>query len=245
MGKIVQTAGREELGKFAPEFAHFNDDILFGEDWNNEDISLKCRAIITVVSLMASGILDSSLKFHMENAKKQGVTKKEIAAILTHCAFYVGWPKGWAAFRMAKEIWCDDDDTDTDKAAHQAQMVFAIGDPNDGFAQYFKRQSYLAPVSTEQEGIYNVTFEPGCINNWHIHHSDEGGGQILLCIAGKGRYGEWGKEVRELNPGDCVNIPSGVKHWHGAVEDSWFSHLSIEVPGKNNSTEWLEPVDLE
>lgn len=105
---IVQTAGRNALGEFAPEFAHYNDDILFGENWNNEDIDLKTRCIITVVALMASGITDSSLKYHLENAKKNGVTKKEIAAIITHVAFYVGWPKGWAVFNMAKEVWAED-----------------------------------------------------------------------------------------------------------------------------------------
>ena len=96
MGKIVQTAGRNALGKFAPEFAHFNDDVLFGENWNNQDIDVKTRSIITVVALMSSGITDSSLRFHLQNAKDHGVTQKEIAAIITHVAFYIGWPKGWA-----------------------------------------------------------------------------------------------------------------------------------------------------
>ncbi len=108
MAKIVQTAGRNILGEFAPEFAHFNDDILFGENWNNEDIDLKTRSIITVVTLMAQGITDSSLKFHLQNAKNYGVTKKEIAAIITHVEFYAGWPKGWAAFNLAKEIWMEE-----------------------------------------------------------------------------------------------------------------------------------------
>lgn len=105
MAKIVQTAGRNALGEFAPEFAHFNDDVLFGENWNNQDIDVKTRSIITVVALMASGITDSSLKFHLQNAKDHGVTQKEIAAIITHVAFYTGWPKGWAVFNLAKEIW--------------------------------------------------------------------------------------------------------------------------------------------
>lgn len=103
MAKIVQTAGRNALGEFAPEFAHFNDDVLFGENWNNEDIDLKTRSIITVVALMAQGIADSSLKFHLQNAKDHGVTQKEIAAIITHVAFYAGWPNGWAVFNLAKK----------------------------------------------------------------------------------------------------------------------------------------------
>ena len=108
MAKIVQTAGRDALGEFAPEFAHFNDDVLFGENWNNEDIDLKTRSIITVVTLMAPGITDSSLKFHLQNAKNHGVTKKEIAAIVTHVAFYAGWPKAWAVFNLAKEVWTEE-----------------------------------------------------------------------------------------------------------------------------------------
>ena len=108
MAKIVQTAGKNALGEFAPEFAHFNDDVLFGENWNNEDIDLKTRCIITVVALMSSGVTDSSLKYHLENAKNNGVTAKEIAAVITHVAFYAGWPKAWAVFNMAKEVWIED-----------------------------------------------------------------------------------------------------------------------------------------
>ncbi len=103
--KIVQTAGRDALGDFAPEFAHFNDDVLFGENWNNGDIDLKTRSIITVVSLMSQGITDSSLKYHISNARNHGVTQKEMAAIITHVAFYCGWPKAWAVFRLAKEVY--------------------------------------------------------------------------------------------------------------------------------------------
>ena len=126
--------------------------------------------------------------------------------------------------------------------AHAASMVFPIGAPNDGFAQYFSGKSFLAPVSTQQVSIFNVTFEPGCRNNWHVHHASKGGGQILVCIAGRGYYQEEGKPAQELHPGDVVNIPAGVKHWHGAAPDSWFSHLAVEVPGENRSNEWLEPV---
>lgn len=127
MSKIVQTAGRNALGKFAPEFAHYNDDVLFGENWNNQDIDVKTRSIITVVALMASGITDSSLKFHLENAKAHGVTQKEIAAIITHVAFYAGWPKGWAVFNLAKEVWNDGEGDlpyeDPAMRAHAKEMV--------------------------------------------------------------------------------------------------------------------------
>lgn len=245
MEKITQTAGRDALGNFAPEFAHYNDDVLFGENWNNHDIDHKTRCIITVVALMSAGVTDSSLKFHLENAKKAGVKKSEIAAIITHTAFYAGWPKGWAVFNMAKEVWNGENAAEDERIAHENSMLFPIGKPNDGFAQYFIGRSYLAPVSTEQVGIFNVTFEPGCRNNWHVHHADKGGGQILVCVAGRGYYQEWGKEAVEMKPGDCINIPVGVKHWHGAAKDSWFSHLAIEVPGENGSNEWLEPVNDE
>jgi 4-carboxymuconolactone decarboxylase len=240
---IKQTAGRNALGDFAPDFAHFNDDVLFGENWNNTDIDLKTRSIITVVALMSSGVTDSSLKYHLENAKNHGVTRKEIAAVITHVAFYAGWPKGWAVFNMAKEVWTEDTLVNDAKSAHAAEMVFPIGAPNDAYAQYFIGQSYLQPISTNQVGIYNVTFEPGCRNNWHIHHAAQGGGQILLCVAGRGYYQEWGKKAVEMKPGDCINIPSGVKHWHGASPNCWFSHLAIEVPGEQCSNEWCEPVD--
>lgn len=103
--KIVQSAGRDRLGGFAPEFAHYNDDVLFGENWNNEDLDLKTRSLITVVALMAQGITDSSLKFHIQNAKNHGVSQKEMAAAITHVAFYAGWPKAWAVFNLAKEVY--------------------------------------------------------------------------------------------------------------------------------------------
>ena len=121
--------------------------------------------------------------------------------------------------------------------------VFPIGEPNDAYAQYFSGKSYLKFLSKEQVAMFNVTFEPKCRNNWHIHHAKSGGGQILVCVAGRGYYQEWGKEARELHPGDVVNIPQGVKHWHGAAKDSWFQHLAIEVPGEETSNEWCEPVD--
>ena len=130
-----------------------------------------------------------------------------------------------------------------DKAAFEQSMLFPLGEPNTAYAKYFIGQSYLAPLSTSQVGIHNVTFEPGCRNNWHIHHAQKGGGQILVCVAGEGWYQEWGKPAQKLHPGDVVNIAAGVKHWHGATANSWFAHLAIEVPGIDTSNEWLEPVD--
>ena len=121
--------------------------------------------------------------------------------------------------------------------------AFPVGQKNDAFAQYFIGQSYLAPLSLQQVPVFNVTFEPGCRNNWHIHHASDRGGQMLICVSGRGWYQAWGEEPRALRPGDVVNIPAGVKHWHGAAADSWFQHLAVEVPGEGGRTEWLEPVD--
>lgn len=119
---------------------------------------------------------------------------------------------------------------------------FPRGAENTAYAKYFIGTSYLQPLVQEGLPISNVTFEPACRNNWHIHHATRGGGQILLCTAGRGWYQEWGKEARELKTGDTVFIPAGVKHWHGAAKDSWFVHIAIAVPGDNTSNEWLEPV---
>ena len=240
--KIVQTAGRQQLGEFAPEFAHFNDDVLFGENWNNQDIDVKTRSIITVVALMSQGITDSSLKYHIQNAKNHGVTQKEMAAIITHVAFYAGWPKAWAVFNLAKEVYSEKIEELTDKDKYQNTIFFPIGAPNDAYAKYFEGQSYLASVSEEQIAIHNVTFEPGCRNHWHIHHAKSGGGQMLICVGGRGFYQEDGKDAVEMTPGKVINIPANVKHWHGAAEDSWFSHLAIEIKGEEASTEWLEAV---
>ena len=131
------------------------------------------------------------------------------------------------------------------KENFEKENIFGLGEPNDSFAQYFVGNSYLNVLSVVKEvnlSVCNVTFEPGCRNNWHIHHATKGGGQILICVAGKGWYQEEGKEVKELKPGDVVTISANVKHWHGAQKDSWFSHLAIEVPGENTSNEWCEPV---
>lgn len=127
----------------------------------------------------------------------------------------------------------------------EEMSVFPTGNTNDAYARYFTGQSYLNMLSTEQVAIGNVTFEPGCRNNWHIHHADQGGGQMLLVTAGRGWYQEWEKKAKELHPGDVVHIPAGVKHWHGAAKDSWFQHLAVEVPGENTGNEWCEAVSDE
>lgn len=241
--KIVQTAGHDRLGDFAPEFAHLNDDILFGEVWSRNDLlSLRDRSLVTITCLISQGLTDSSLKYHLQSAKENGITRTEIAEIITHIAFYAGWPKAWAAFNMAKEVWADDVVGNDAKAEFQRSIIFPVGEPNDAYARYFIGQSYLAPVSKGQIPFANVTFEPRCRNNWHIHHASEGGGQMLVGVGGRGWYQEEGKPAVEILPGTVINIPANVKHWHGAAKDSWFAHLAFGVPGKDASTEWCEPV---
>ena len=123
--------------------------------------------------------------------------------------------------------------------------VFGIGAPNDAYAKFFVGNSFLKPLTeTGKSPVFlaNVTFEPGCRNNWHIHQADEGGGQILICTAGEGWYQEVGKEAVSLTPGSVITIPTGVKHFHGAKKDSWFSHIAVECSGTNCKNEWLEPV---
>ena len=237
--KIKQTAGRDALNDFAPEFARLNDDVLFGEVWSRDELPLKIRSIITISALVSKGLIDVSFRHHLEMAKKNGVTRQEMAEILTHLAFYAGWPNAWAAFRMAKEVYADGD------APHGG--MFGMGTENTAFANFFIGKSYLKPLTDPKQTVFmaNVTFEPGCRNHWHTHHADKGGGQVLLCIEGKGWYQEWGKPAQELHEGDVVTIPANVKHWHGAAKDSWFSHIAVEVPGTNTQTEWLEQVSDE
>ena len=236
---VKQTAGRDALGEFAPKFAQLNDDVLFGEVWSREDkLSLKIRSVVTISALIGKDIVDSSLQYHLQSARNNGVTKTEMAEILTHIAFYAGWPNAWAAFQMAKEVYADVTE------AEEHGGFFGLGQENTAYAKYFIGKSYLNPLTNPQKTVFiaNVTFEPGCRNNWHIHHAKKGGGQLLVCVDGEGWYQEEGKPAQSLKPGDVVTIPAEVKHWHGAKKDCWFSHLAVEVPGEETSNEWLEPV---
>ena len=239
---VKQTAGRDALGEFAPKFAQLNDDVLFGEAWSREDkLSLKLRSVVTISALIGKGIVDSSLQYHLQSAKNNGVTKTEMAEILTHIAFYAGWPNAWAAFKMVKKVYADVSE------AEEHGGFFGLGQENTAYAKYFIGKSYLNPLTDPQKTVFiaNVTFEPGCRNNWHVHHAKKDGGQLLICVDGEGWYQEEGKPAQSLKPGDVVTIPAEVKHWHGAKKDSWFSHLAVEVPGEETSNEWLEPVSSE
>lgn len=232
---MKQEAGRKSLGDIAEEFAHLNDDVLFGEGWSKEDkLSLRDRSIITVTALMIKGIFDNSLKYYINNAKIHGVTKEQMVEIITHLAFYIGWPNAWATFSIVIEVYKDQE------IMNDSNSLFGLGEENVAFAKYFIGKSYLKPLNVNGVKAVNVTFEPGCRNNWHIHHK---GGQILLCTDGEGWYQEYNKEPRKLHPGDVVYIAPEVKHWHGASKDHWFTHIAIEIPNENASNEWCEPVD--
>ena len=211
MAKIVQTAGRNALGTFAPEFAHFNDDVLFGENWNGQDIDVKTRSIITVVALMSQGITDNSLKFHLQNAKDHGVTQKEIAAIITHVAFYVGWPKAWAVFNLAKEVWQDGEGDlpyeDEAMRAHAKSMVFPIGAPNDAFAQYFIGQILVCVAGRgyyQEEGKDPIELKPDdCVNipaevkHWHGAAPDSWFSHLAVEVPGTEASNEWCEPVTD------------------------------------------------
>lgn len=167
---VKQTAGRTILGNFAPKFAALNDDVLFGEVWSREEkLSRKLRSIITVSALIGKGMTDASLAYHLKEAKKNGVTQEEMAELLTHIAFYAGWPNAWAAFHLAMEVYENGD------AEHGG--LFGQGEPNTAYAKYFTGCSYLKVLSEPGNPltICNVTFEPGCRNHWHIHHAKSGG----------------------------------------------------------------------
>ena len=162
MPKVVQTAGRDALGTFAPQFAALNDDVLFGEVWSSDELTLKMRSILTVTTLVAKGMADGSFEHHVANAKKNGVTAREMAAILTHVAFYAGWPNAWAAFRVVLKVYAGDPLDLENPEAHGG--IFGLGNPNDAYAQYFTGQSYLNPLTDpgKTQFIANVTFAPGC-----------------------------------------------------------------------------------
>ena len=208
------------LFDFHPQLDAYLKAHLFGDIFARSVLDWRTRELVTVAALAARPETAPQCASHIKVAQLNGVTPAQTDAILAlvrRPTDPAALPKDWSAF--------------------------PVGEPNVAYAKYFKGASYLARLSTNQVGIAAVTFEPGCRNNWHIHHAETGGGQILICTAGRGYYQEWGKPAVEMKPGDTVNIPAGVKHWHGAAPDSWFQHLALEVPGTGQRNEWLEPVD--
>ena len=208
--KLVGTEVKGKLFEFAPAIDEYLKAHLFGDIFARDNVDWKTRELATIAMLAAREGVESQLSAHIEIGKHNGLTDDEVAEILN----------------IATE-------------AKAKNVVFGFGELNP-YGKYFTGKSYLKPITTTNGvPMYNVTFEPKCRNNWHIHHK---GGQILLVTQGRGWYQEWGKEPRELKAGDVVNIPAEIKHWHGAAKDSWFTHIAIEVPSEGGSNEWLEPV---
>ncbi|MEK0305903.1 carboxymuconolactone decarboxylase family protein [Bifidobacterium favimelis] len=243
---IKQTAGHDRLGDFAPLFAHFNDDVLFGQVWSREEeLSAHDRSMITCAGLMSMGLFPQ-LKSHMILARKNGVTQSQMVELITHLAFYAGWPKAWSAFDLAKEVYGDQEGgaTGTSAASDGSGTPdpgpYPLGDPADGpnFTGHVWLCNMTQPGAECPAG--NVTFAPGCVNRWHTHPH----GQLLLVTSGLGWEQEEGKAARPLKPGDVVYCPPNVKHWHGASSASSMSHLAITPSFQGESpVTWLDFPD--
>ena len=208
------------LFDFHPQLDAYLKAHLFGDIFARDALDWRTRELVTVAALAACPETEPQMKAHVAIANRNGVTPEQTDAILAlvrRPADPATLPADWSPI--------------------------PVGNPNDTYARYFTGRSFLHPLTTSQVPAFGVTFEPGCRNNWHVHHAETGGGQILICTAGRGYYQEWGKPAVEMTPGVTVNIPAGVKHWHGAAPDSWFQHIALEVPGTEQSNEWLEPVD--
>ena len=225
IGTANQTklCGREVKGPlfdFHPQLDTYLKAHLFGDIFARDVLDWRTREIVTVAALAARPETEPQMKAHIATAKVNGVTDAQAAAIVRRvrtAATSAALPRDWSPI--------------------------PVGEPNNAYAQYFTGRSYLHKLTLEQVPAFGVTFEPGCRNNWHIHHAKTGGGQILIVTAGEGFYQEWGKKAHRIRKGDTVNIPADVKHWHGAAPDCWFQHIALEVPGTEQSTEWCEPVD--
>lgn len=223
-----------------PTINYFLASNCFGDYYTRKGLDLNTRELLTMAILVNLGT-EPQLKAHI-GANLKIRTAEYVEQAIYNCLPYCGYPRTLNALRLLKEAVAE---ANLKTMPGKDWSVFPVGKPNDAYAKYFVGKSYLDMISKEQVGVGNVTFEPACRNNWHIHHAKKGGGQILIATAGRGYYQEWGKPAVELKPGDVVNIPAGVKHWHGAAPDSWFQHLAIEVPGEGTSNEWLEPVSDE
>lgn len=209
---------------------------LFGDIFARDILTFAEREMATIGALSALEGCAPQLKAHVSGARNMGVTDDQLHAIPAVPAAKVGAMESWRTAQAVADVFGEE----FTQGRPVDNQIFPIGEPNTAYAKYFIGNSYLAPLLGQPLSMSNVTFEPRCRNNWHIHHR---GGQILVCVGGTGWYQEWGKAPQLLHPGDVVNIPAEVKHWHGATADSWFQHIAIAVPAEGASNEWLEPVD--
>ena len=239
-GTRVQTrlTGQPFNYEFAPAMDYYLKAHLFGDIFARNNLTYADRELITVSALSGLQGVEPQLKAHITGARNMGVTEEQLQGIVVALAANGLMEE---AGRLAKAY--DELPTSNSPASLNSQLSilhlpWPQGKPNDAYAQYFVGQSYLQPY---YGGVANVTFEPRCRNNWHIHH---GAVQVLICVSGKGWYQEWDKPALPLTPGTVIAIPEGVKHWHGATADSWMQHLAIHTQEQHGATnEWLEPVN--
>ena len=207
------------LFDFHPQLDEYLKTHLFGDIFARDTLDWRTREIVTIAALAARSETEPQMKAHIAIGKANGVTDAQAAEIVRRVQLPrnpADLPRDWSPI--------------------------PVGEPNTAYAKYFIGNSYLHKLTLDQVPAFGVTFEPGCRNNWHIHHAKTGGGQMLIVTAGEGFYQEWGKPARRLKKGDTVNIPANVKHWHGAAPNCWFQHIALEVPGTETSNEWCEPV---
>ena len=218
--KLCGASVKGGLFDFHPQLDEYLKAHLFGDIFARDNVDWRTRELATIAALAARPETAPQMKAHIAIGKNNGVTDAQAAAIIA---------------RVQRP-------TDPSRLPADWSPI-PVGEPNTGYAKYFIGRSYLHKLTLEQVPAFGVTFEPGCRNNWHIHHAKTGGGQILIVTAGEGYYQEWGKPARRIRKGDTINIPAGVKHWHGAAPDCWFQHIALESPGTEQSNEWCEPVD--
>ncbi len=241
-GTEVQTrlrGGQPFNYTFSPSTDYYLKAHLFGDIFARDNLTFSERELVTVCALSGMKGVEPQLKSHIRGAQCMGLSDDEIHAIPDVLREKVGDIEAWRAKKAISEHYNEP----FDDGEPVENPVFPKGEPNTAYAQYFIGNSYLAPLLKNGAlPISNVTFEPRCRNNWHIHHKSA---QILICVGGRGWYQEYGKPAQALKPGDVVNIPAEVKHWHGAAKDSWFQHIAIAVPAEGASNEWLEQVSDE
>lgn len=230
------TGGRGFNYTFAPATDYYLKAHLFGDIFARDVLAHADRELATIGALASIKGVDPQLTSHVSGSRNMGVKDAELKALPEVLAERVGATEGYRARKAVAKVL---DETFTEGAPVENQ-IFPKGEPNTAYAKYFIGNSYLADINKGGDfNLHNVTFEPRCRNNWHIHHK---GGQILICVGGEGWYQAWGEPARRLRPGDVVNIPAEVKHWHGATAGSWFQHIAFAIPAEGASNEWLEPV---
>ena len=237
-GTEVQTrlSGQPFDYKFAPQTDYYLKAHLFGDIFARNTLTEPEREIVTVSAISALEGCEPQLVAHVRGARNMGVTDDELHAIPAVLERTVGKVEAWRVSKAVATVYGEKLDE-----GRPNDGTWPRGDFNAAYAQYFIGNSYIAPLDADNGGPVNVTFEPGCRNNWHIHHKAV---QVLICVDGRGWYQEWGKSPVELKPGVVIAIPEGVKHWHGAARDSWFQHITYMTRvEENSSTDWLEPVN--